>query len=129
MKVDILTFCESANLRNNRLDIVGASERFKAPTFPARFNNIFLVYRLRFEIDDFNSPPIKLLLTNEDGKTIFEASKDRINKVQNESGGFCANVAVIPFSSVVIPEPGEYSLSLIGGSVVLASIPLYCNIG
>ncbi len=124
MDVEIFTLCEAANYDNNRLNILGATDRIVVRYFPITFPQWAVALRLRFAKIEEGEKRIRINIVDRDGKMIVSGETLIQAKAPENTDSSSANIVVI-IHNLILESAGDYAIDLAINERQEGSLPLY----
>jgi hypothetical protein len=124
MKLEVACFCDMANERAGRLNIIGVFDKVESPSFPYEISSCALVYRIRFSAADQGKQEFKLILADVDGNALIPELNAEIDLPTMDDTQSHVSNFVLNLQGLKIPQAGGFSADLFINHKLLLSLPL-----
>jgi len=125
MKLEILTLCDSAEIKSHSLSLIAATDRIWSERAPGQIPKCSLAFRVRFDATEIGEHSIIISLIEQDGKALLPANKKTIIAKLPENFSTCVNIGIVNLAGIILPKFGEYSLDFIVDGILIGSQPVY----
>lgn len=124
MNIETFLLCDAATHQQGKLNILGAFDAMFAKNLPAIHPACAIAVRIRFEKIEEGGHAVKILIIDEDGKSIGPELKGNINvRFRQDMDSTTANL-ILNIQGLKFEKFGRYRIDLAIDGNVQASLPL-----
>ena len=123
MNIEAFLLCDAATEQQGKLNVLGAFDTIYAKQLPAIHPACAIALRIRFEISEEGSHPVKILVIDEDAKPAGPKLEGNINvKVREGMDSMIANL-VLNIQRLKFEKYGQYRIDLIIDNQKITDLP------
>lgn len=132
MQIEIFTLCREARDSGRAFDVLGAFDTFRVPRLPAEVPSCTLLAsragRIRFDRIEEGQHQVRLLFMDADGRSVVPEVVSELVVSFPEGASTVYKAFALHLSRFTLDRTGEYAVKLAIDRVLLASIPVYCEL-
>ena len=123
MNIEAFLLCDAATEQQGKLNVLGAFDTIYSKQLPVIHPACAIALRIRFEISEEGSHPVKILLIDEDAKPAGPKLEGNINvKVREGMDSMIANL-VLNIQRLKFEKYGQYRIDLIIDNQKITDLP------
>jgi len=123
MNIEAFLLCDAATEQQGKLNVLGAFDTIYAKQLPAIHPACAIALRIRFEISEEGSHPVKILVIDEDAKPAGPKLEGNINvKVSEGKDSMIANL-VLNIQRLKFDKYGQYRIDLTIDNQTMTDLP------
>ncbi len=128
--LNIATFCDSAEDKKGKLNLIGTFDTVTSPNYPFTLKPCCLVLRLFFtKIQDNKEHKLKIQFFKYDGSKLIRNIEAPWIIQESFEGGVVTKNMIINLSGMEIPSHGTYFIKILLGEEEIAILPLMAKKG
>lgn len=112
MQINIFTLCDSVQVYDGKMIVVGAQSRFLTNKLPLKMPSITLAIRLSYGEEESGEKNYSIFIESPSGKPLAPPIKQTLN-VKKEIGNMSTVDICIGLNNMPIEEAGYYTIKLI----------------
>jgi len=123
MNVEAFLLCDAATDQQGKLNVLGAFDTIYAKQLPAIHPACAIALRIRFEISEEGSHPVKILVIDEDAKPAGPKLEGSINiKVREGMDSIVSNL-ILNIQGLKFEKYGQYRIDLTIDNQTITDLP------
>lgn len=123
MNIEAFLLCDAATEQQGKLNVLGAFDTIYAKQLPAIHPACAIALRIRFEISEQGSHPVKILVIDEDAKPAGPKLDGNINvKVREGMDSTIANL-ILNIQRLKFEKYGKYRIDLTIDNQTITDLP------
>ena len=123
MNIEAFLLCDAATEQQGKLNVLGAFDTIYVKQLPAIHPACTVALRIRFEISEEGSHPVKILVIDEDAKPAGPKLEGNINvKVSEGKDSMIANL-VLNIQRLKFDKYGQYRIDLTIDNQTMTDLP------
>lgn len=128
MQIEIFTLCREARDSGRAFDVLGAFDTFRVPKLPAEVPSCTIAGRIRFDRIEEGQHQVRLLFMDADGRSVVPEVVSELVVSFPEGASTVYKAFALHLNRFTLDRTGEYAVKLAIDRVLLASIPVYCEL-
>ena len=123
MNIEAFLLCDAATEQQGKLNVLGGFDTIYAKQLPAIHPACAIALRIRFEISEEGSHPVKILVIDEDAKPVGPKLEGNINIKVGEGMDSTITNLILNIQGLKFEKYGKYRIDLTIDNQTIADLP------